>query len=392
MSSQPGIKKIGWTELRRSIEGGNAGPIYLFTGILSDPGRRERGEWAESRSRPEPYLQREALQLIREKLVDVAFSDFNYVELSAVDHSLDRIALSASQLPAFATRRIVVVKDLDRRFKPRRSSTHEGGQPGSTVLENQGEMDEPDETTGQQFEGIIEYLKNPSDATTLIFVWDRPDRKLRFTNVLLEAATVVEFPRLSDSEAMRWARDYLKGHDCTIDQATLQLLLGRVGRDLYILQNELDKLIDNVGHGPIAPNDVESLSTRLREHFNFELTDQIAARNTERALRLARRRLKDGEAPLLMLGSIAAYYRRSITAKELLAAGESPERVIAAARVAAFKSSQYLQQLRKTPIEELLAALKRIAEVDDAIKSSRATPALQLEMLVYRLCNPSLLT
>ncbi|MBI4469847.1 MAG: DNA polymerase III subunit delta [Acidobacteria bacterium] len=387
------MKRMPWAALLDSVGQGPPDPVYLFTGKLPEPGRREGSAWAESRSRPELYNRRKVLQEMKARLVEPAFREINFVEISAVEKSLDEIALLAAQLPAFADRRIVVVSDLDRRFKPKGTTSPRGADPsGSTGQERVTQIrDEIEEARSLGFEVMIEYLGNPSPSTTLIFLWDRPDRRGKFAEALIGAASVVEFPRPDKREAQNWIRNQVRQRHCSIDPAALELLLEYVGLDLELLSHELEKLMINVESGPIRANHVEALATRMREDFGFELIDQISARNAGQALRITRRRLKDGEEPLVLLGSIAAYLRRTILAKELMDAGAPAEKVLAAARVQSFKDRQYLPQLRAVSMKELIHGLKRAAEVDDAIKQSRGTPALQLEMLVYRLCNPLLL-
>ena len=52
-----------------------------------------------------------------------------------------------------------------------------------------------------------------------------------------------------------------------------------------------------------------------------------------------------------------------------------------------FKQRAYLETLRRADSAKLAHAIQRIADVDLAIKTSQATPRLQMEMLVCELAG-----
>jgi DNA polymerase-3 subunit delta len=359
------MKTLTSAEFHRKIEQGQIEPLYLFSGPMPDARRKYADD------EPEEYIERQALRALIEECLDPAARDFNLSSYSAADSTLAEIVDAARQLPVFSRRRLVIVRDLDKAFRAKT---------------NQDES-EPKKTTEQPgVQELIEYLKRPSPTTTVVFLYDKPDRRLTITTALLKVCTVVEFKRLTEEEATAWAKDYIRQRACFAEQATIGLLVGRVGADLTLLVNELDKLVTYVKQGPIARTDVEALVPHLKEHSNFELSDHLLARDRTRALKLLRRQLDAGEEPVMLLGLIGNLYRRMLLAKDIMAQGLPNSEVAKAVGMSPYAVGKFNEQVRRIATEDILYGIRRVAEVDRAIKSSLGPPELQLEILVCELC------
>ncbi|MEK6286834.1 MAG: DNA polymerase III subunit delta [Acidobacteriota bacterium] len=342
MSGRPRKKTSGRTyeDLRREVEDGRIEPLYLFVG-------------------EEQYLQERALRLLHDT-VDETLRVFN---LSAYSIGADNgtgtkttAAMAfdtANQMPMMSTRRIVVVRDFDR------------------IKEDEQEM-------------VLTYLKHPAPTTTVVFQAVSPDKRRKLTTALTKSCAVVTFDLLDEARAARWAEDRLKRNGCTIEPGALRLLLGLVGTRLNRLVNELDKLYAYAGGGAITSAAVQELVPRAREHTSWELWDAINARDRKRAFKLMERLLDDSDA-LPILGSLASLYRRLLTGKELIDRGASAQEVT---KATGQWSPAFFKKLRGTPRAELVHGLRRIAEVDNAIKNSEATPRLQMQYLVAELTLP----
>jgi len=331
----------GFDELRREIADGLIRPLYLFIG-------------------EEQYLQAEALRLLQET-VDETLRMFNVSVYSiGSDHgggsktTAAMVIDAANQLPMMSARRIVVVRDFDK------------------IKEDEQET-------------VLAYLKRPSPTTTIVFQAVSPDKRRKLTAALVKACTVVKFDLLDDGGAMRWAEDRLKKNGCTIEPAALRLLIALIGTPLNRLANELDKLAAYAGSGAITSDAVQELVPRIREHAIWELWDAINKRDRKRAFKLMERQLNNSD-PLPVLGSLASLYRHLLTGKEMLDRGATAKEVTSATRQ---WSPTYFAKLRSSSRAEIVRGLRRIAEVDNAIKNSEGTPRLQMEYLVVELTLPA---
>lgn len=342
MSGRPKKKSSGpsFEELRREVESGRIGPLYLFVG-------------------EEQYLQQRAIRLLQDS-VDEALRVFNVSAYSIGSDSgagtkttAAMVIDAANQLPMMSARRIVVVRDFDK------------------VREDELEL-------------VLSYLKRPAPTTTMVFQAVSPDKRRRLTAALLKSCTVVTFDLLDESRAKRWAEQRLKESGCSIEPNALQRLIGLVGTGLTRLVNELDKLIAYADGGVIDAAAVQELVPRAREHMGWELWDAINSRDRKRALKLMEHSLDDSDA-LPILGSLASLYRRLLTGKELFENGASSQEIKSATGQ---WTEAFFRRLRQTSRAEIVRGLRRIAEVDNAIKNSEGTPRLQMQYLVAELTLP----
>jgi len=339
VSGRPKKRASGRTyeDLRREIEDGRIEPLYLFVG-------------------EEQYLQERALRLLH-NTVDEALRMFNVSVYSIGSDNgtgskttAAMVIDAANQMPMMSARRIVVVRDFEK------------------IKEDEQET-------------VFAYLDHPAPLTTMVFQAVSPDKRRKLTSALTKTCTVVTFDVLDESRAGRWAEDRLKRSGCAIEPAALRLLIGLVGTRLNRLVNELDKLAAYADGGAITSGAVQELVPRAREHTSWELWDAINGRDRKRALKLMERLLDDSDA-LPILGSLASLYRRLLTGKELIDRGASPQEIT---KATGQWSQSFFAKLRGTSRIDLVHGLRRIAEVDNAIKNSEATPRVQMEYLVAEL-------
>ncbi|HKA19063.1 MAG TPA: DNA polymerase III subunit delta [Blastocatellia bacterium] len=339
MSGRPRKKSSGNTfdDFRREILDGKVQPLYLFVG-------------------EEQYLQQHALKLLQET-IDESIRVFNVSVFaigsdngSGIKTTVAMAIDAANQMPMISSRRIVVIRDFDK------------------IKEDEQEL-------------VLSYLKRPAATTTLVFQAVSPDKRRKLTAALFKHCAVISFDLLARGPAIRWAGKRLKDSGCSIEPDALQSLIDLTGTGLTRLANELDKLSAYADGGTITSAAVRELVPRASEHNNWELWDAINSQNRRRTLTLTKHLLDDND-PLPILGSLASLYRRLLTGKELVEQGATLQEVKSATGQ---WSNSFLNRVRRASRAEIVRGLKRIAEVDNAIKNSEGTPRLQLEYLIVEL-------
>lgn len=331
------MKALTRTDLERSLREG-VQPLYLLLGS-------------------EIYLRRVAAQSITEAALSrTLLREFNEASFSLLNDSVQSALAAAEQLPMMSDMRVVRVRDFAR-------------------------LREADE------DSLIRYLNNPSPSTVMIFIADELDKRKKSSKGLLDACTVVEFGPLKDAEAKSWARTRLKELKITADDQVLTEIIRLVGTDVQTLFNELDKLASAAADtGRITSDLVDELIGRSRELSNFELGDHLLAGNRKRALETLHRLLEDGAEPVMLVGLIAGNYHRLALGKHLLARG-GREEVFRNIGLPPFKRDSYIQTLQRSTAAKIARGIQLTAATDLAIKTSQATPRLQLEMLVCELSS-----
>ncbi|MCA1592345.1 MAG: DNA polymerase III subunit delta [Acidobacteria bacterium] len=324
-------------ELWRALKGGRVEPLYLLHG-------------------PEGYLRDAAARAITEQaLKGASLREFNETSFSLSSVDVQQAIAAAEQLPMMGDRRVVRITDFAR-------------------------LRESDEGV------LLRYLTRPVESSTVIFVADELDKRRKLSKTLLDLCTSVEFATLSDGELAAWANSRLKDLKANTDERTLRQIVALVGTSVRRLATELDKLATAaLPSAYISMELVDELVGRSRELSNFELTDHLIARNRKRALETLRRLLDDGTEPLMLMGLLASSFHRLALAKDLMERGAPNEEVFRIIPMPQSKRKDYLATARRADANILARRIQRIADADLAIKTSRATPRLQLEMLVCEL-------
>jgi DNA polymerase-3 subunit delta len=331
------MKALSRSELERSLRE-QVRPLYLLLGS-------------------EIYLRRVAAQAITDAALSrTLLRDFNESSFSLLSDPVQSAIAAADQLPMMSDMRVVRIRDFAK-------------------------LRDADE------EVLIRYLNNPAPSTVMIFIADDLDKRKKSTKVLLDVCTVVEFPTLKDAEAKAWAKTRLKELKITADDQVLSEIIRLVGTDVQTLSNELDKLASAAAStNRITPDLVDELIGRSRELSNFELGDHLLAGNRKRALETLHRLLEDGAEPVMLVGLIAGNYHRLALGKHLLARGGRDE-VFRNISLPPFKRDSYISTLQRSSAEKIARGIQLTAAADLAIKTSQATPRLQLEMLVCELAS-----
>ena len=331
------MKALSRSELERSLRE-QVRPLYLLLGS-------------------EVYLRRVAAQAITDAALSrTLLREFNESAFSLLSDPVQSAIAAADQLPMMSDMRVVRIRDFAK-------------------------LRDADE------EVLIRYLNNPAPSTVMIFIADDLDKRKKSTKVLLDVCTIVEFPPLKDAEAKSWAKTRLKELKITADDQVLSEIIRLVGTDVQTLSNELDKLASAAAStSRITPELVDELIGRSRELSNFELGDHLLAGNRKRALETLHRLLEDGAEPVMLVGLIAGNYHRLALGKHLLARG-GREEVFRNISLPPFKRDSYISTLQRSSAEKIARGIQLTAATDLAIKTSQATPRLQLEMLVCELAS-----
>jgi DNA polymerase-3 subunit delta len=334
-------------QLRSLIRENRIAPVYLFFG-------------------DETYLRDLAVKTISDKLFGEGdLREFNETEVSLSNTDLRDALAAADQLPMMSQKRVVRVTEVRISDSGRNVTVREEHE---TALES--------------------YLNNPNPSTVVFFVADDLDKRRKVSKLLLEKTTAVEFAALSDQEVVGWLKDRLKEFNARADDNVLRHLVGLIGNDLRKVSGELEKLaVASLPDGVVTVGLIDQLISNSRELSNFALTDHLLAKNRSRALETVHKLLDDGAEPVMLLGLIASNYHRLALVKDLMKQGMDRRDVARAVNMPYSKQEEFMTMARRLETEKLSHILRRMAEVDLAIKTSLATPRLQIEMLVCELTS-----
>lgn len=338
-------------DLRTHLKKRELAPVYLLFGA-------------------ETFLRDLAAKTISDfAFVDASLRDFNENEFSLNQSDNLQYALaSAEQMPMIASRRVIKITEV---------------KISATAAKDNLKED---------YEEILSaYLKRPAETSVVIFVADELDKRRRMAKLLIENSVAVEFAALEEADLRKWIRDEAKKQNADIDDKAVNHLIGLIGSDARKITGEIEKLaVAALPDKLITYELIEALVPNSREMSNFDLTDHLIAKNKTRALHTLKKILDDGAEPLMLLGLIANNFHRLFLAKEMMNQGVERKEVARIMRLPYGKQEDFLATARRTDARQFSRIMRRIAEADIAIKTSKggggtAGSRLQIEMLVCEL-------
>jgi DNA polymerase-3 subunit delta len=260
----------------------------------------------------------------------------------------------------------------------------------------------------EEFAAIKEYFDDPNPDAMLIFLADHisipadvrrmdmtdKERYERIRETLGDYCTVLEFARVEEGDAVKWATESATAQGVKLDADAARELVDSLGGDMMMIANELEKLILFVGDRKrIALGDVETMVLAAKQRSFYELTDAISSRDRARALEVLDAILNTGDGEEAAIGHL---YMLSRTFKQMLVIFERNVRDSRALwqalwqgfRLPPFAAEDVIRQARRYKSRrELTTTIRRIARADLALRSHAVSKRLVLENLVLDLTS-----
>lgn len=330
------------------------------------------------------FSRSEELAKLRAKLAagDPAMASLNTIVLDGSRVTLSELRHACDTIPFMADRRLVIVHGLLSRLAAGR------GSKSSAIPE-----DEEPAWKRTLVKELAAYLPALPPTTRLVFAEStalpasHSILKLAKTEGEKRRAFVKLFPLPKDRDLAGWIRQRVRGKGGSISAEAAELLATLVGRDLRLLDQELDKLLLYTDQESIQTGDVRTLVSQAREANIFDLMDSIGHRQAQSALQLLHRLLDAGEAPLYLLAMLARQVRILIQVSELRKQGLSAAEVAVQLTLHPYVAEKGLEQARNFDMAELEAAHRRLVATDLALKTGRMEEGLALDLLVVDLSS-----
>ena len=308
---------------------------------------------------------------------------YNQNTYNGAEVDLATITTTCNTLPFLSEQRLVVVEGLPKRSRGEGARTLPGEQ---VSLKKKSKKAGKSSVSGRAgFEkALTEYVPLLPDSTVLIVL---VDELLDANSPLLKAAQmhgeVIQSILPKGAALESWISKRARGIGITISPQAATLLANFIGSQLRLLANELDKLATYVGESKtITADDVRKLSAQVQEARIFDLTDALAQRNRKQALDILHELLVGGEPPLMLISTITSQVRSLLLVKELAQKGMRAAQIASTTGIAPFVAEKALRQVGKFSVSKLENAYRQLLATDAALKRSRMTPEMALDLLV----------
>ena len=227
-----------------------------------------------------------------------------------------------------------------------------------------------------------DYFNNFNPDTIMIFKLNESklDERKKVTKLIRKIGSVKEFNKGDDTKKI--VKDLFDNYK--ISSEDISFLINRVGDDIYILKQEIDKIkIYKNKDLTITKEDIINLTSENIESDMFKLMDAIVDDNKEEAISLYQEMLKYNLEPIQIIITLANKYRLMYQAKELAFKGYKEEEIC---RELNQTNPKYMYVLikngKKYDSKKLKELIKQLADLDYQIKSSSVNKDLAFELFI----------
>jgi DNA polymerase-3 subunit delta len=228
-------------------------------------------------------------------------------------------------------------------------------------------------------EDFIKNIKDLQDIKDIIVIYEdvAVDQRTKIFKTLIKFAKCQEFDYLQPAVLKRWVSQKAK-----IEPEAVDLLINFVGKDLWQLSNEINKLSNYKKGLVIKKEDVKLLVKPNVETDIFKTIDSFASKNKKQSLMLLHQFLEDGENPLYLLSMITYQFRNLLIVKELMEKQKPYNVIVKQSGLHPFVAQKTYYMCSQFTLLELKKIYQKIFQIDLEIKTGKIDAEIALDLLV----------
>ena len=268
--------------------------------------------------------------------------------------SIDEIIEDATTISLFASNKIIIVENA------------------FVFARTQKKLD--------NIELLEKYLKEQCE-TIIIFIYndEKIDSAKKIVKLIKENGVVKEFNQLKSINT--YVKDMF--NDYKIANDTINHLIDRVGNNLDIIYNEVEKLkLYKTNDKLITNNDIDSLCTENINIDIFKFVDNIINKDKKSAIKTYNELLKINEEPIKIVALISSKFRLMYQANYLAKKGYTEDYISEALKIHKYPVHLAIVSGYKYNPKILLKYLNDLANLDIGMKTGEIDKDLGLELFI----------
>ena len=317
----------------------------------------------------------QALEEIKKGIGDHTVLLADTTTLDGQQMTLDQLKTVCETFPFLAGKRLVIVNGLLQRFEPKGKSRRQKG--NAPLIKQQGE-----------FKSLVDYASRIPDSTILVLIDNVITARNPLLKELADKAEVRSFPSLRDAELRQWVQQRVTQEGGSISPRTIDLMVKLVGGNLWIMANEINKLVTFASGRRIEEEDVKMIVSYARQANVFAMVDTILESKAGEAERWLEQLLQRGATPAYLLVMLSRQVQMIVRAKELRSQRKSKVDIQNKLGLTSeFVLRKTLEQADRYPLERIKEVYRKLLEADLSIKTGKYDGGLALNILIAELCQ-----
>ena len=298
-------------------------------------------------------------KIITEKIKEI--NEFNFVSYDALECEMLDVMYEATLMPICEDSRIIVVDN-------------------AAFLST--EKSKKVTLTKEEEKAILDYVKNPNAAVTMIFIVhsEKIDEKNAIIKAVKENGRIIEALNPSDKDWIKYAEKLFANYGIEANYNVIDEFTKRTNKDAMLMNNEIKKLA--LYSNKITMNDLDLLVAKPLEDKIFNLCTLIVTNKTKEAINLYRDLLVKNEEPVAIIALIATQIRLFVDVFTLSEAGLSQADISKELNIHPYRIKLALDNRRYIKLKNLKQEIDNLYKLDYDIKSGKIDRFFGLEMFI----------
>lgn len=343
------MAKITETEFKNQIKTGQFSNAYLIHG-------------------EEGFLKNHYVNLLKKKIVEPSFEDFNFHSYNGKNTALDEILKDAEMLPMMSSYNFVLVCDY------------------------------PFDKSENDIKLLQEFLSDVPETTIFVFWYDSLEFPLKnkegkvlsksskIENAFAKTGSVVELKARTEAELVKTLVSGFKKRGTVISANNAKYLISLSGTDIQTLQNETEKIAHFVKGEEVTRDVIDRLATKSLQARVNDLSKAIVAGDYDKAYSILNTLFINETKPEYLLGTISKSYVDMYRVKCAKSAG------MPASDIKNYFSYPYdsyinnaVRDSANLSVKQIRKSLDVLMEADNALKSTSTDKKLIFEEAMVKL-------
>ncbi len=220
-------------------------------------------EWKKKNFRPvylfegeESYFIDQLTAYAETKILSEAEASFNLTVFYGKDANWVDVINASRRYPMFSDRQVVIIKEAQQM---------------------------------RDLDKLAQYVEKPLPST--VFIIAHKEKKLdgrsSLAKLIKDKGEIVSTKKMYENQLPEWTSSMVAAKGFTLDPKAMALLIDHIGNDLSRIENEVDKMLVNLGsRKQITEDDIEKYVGISKEYNSFELQTALARKNLSRAIQI----------------------------------------------------------------------------------------------------------
>lgn len=221
------------------------------------------GEWKKKIFKPVYWLEGEenffidkVMDFAEHQILPESEASFNLTVFYGRDANWADVVNACCRYPMFAERQVVLLKEAQQM---------------------------------RDIDKLESYIEKPLTSTVFVVSYKekKVDGRSKLAKLLKEKGVMLTTKKMYENQLPEWTSELIQSKGYSIASKALYLLVDHIGNDLSRIDNEVNKVLVNLGaRKNITEDDIEKYVGISKEYNPFELQDALAKKDLSKAIRI----------------------------------------------------------------------------------------------------------